>query len=141
MAVFTHDGVHPTVPEGHRIYSDTIIQCLNEIRVYSGKVEHSLPQELLVPGNPWEYATMQHLAEIADFSAGWTYVTSENSELAREYQWLFPGLWRAVNPGEAVTVQFVGTQIGLFYWGARFRQAQCDGGWWRTFPHRPIYAA
>ncbi|NOU86044.1 hypothetical protein GC102_09685 [Paenibacillus sp. LMG 31460] len=25
VAVFTHDGVHPTVPDGHRIYSDTII--------------------------------------------------------------------------------------------------------------------
>lgn len=114
MAVFTHDGVHPTVPDGHRIYSDTIIKYLNEIREIRGQVEHRLPQELLVSGNPWEFATMRHLEGNADFSAGWTYITAEDSDLAREYQWLFPGLWRAVNPGEALTIQFVGTHIGLF---------------------------
>lgn len=47
-------------------------------------------------------------------TAGWSYVTPEESAVAREYNWLFPGLWQAADPGEAITVQFEGTRIGLF---------------------------
>jgi len=115
--VFTHDSVHPTIPEGHRIYSDTIIRSfvkIRELRGHMGQVEHNLPQEPLVQGNPWEYAAMLSLDDHANISAGWSYVTPADSALVREYNWLFPGLWRAVEPGEVITVQFVGTHIGLF---------------------------
>jgi hypothetical protein len=115
--VFTHDAIHPIIPEGHQIYTDTITRSFERIRelgVSSGSVEHNLPQATLVPSNPWEYATMQSLDGLAHLSAGWSYVTPDDFELARKYDWLFPGLWRAVDPGEAVTVQFEGTHIGLF---------------------------
>ncbi|MGO4496693.1 GDSL-type esterase/lipase family protein [Paenibacillus sp. 2RAB27] len=115
--VFTHDAIHPIIPEGHQIYTDTITRSFERIRelgVSSGSVEHNLPQATLVPSNPWEYASMQPLDGNAHFSAGWSYVTPDDFELARKYDWLFPGLWRAVDPGEAITVQFEGTHIGLF---------------------------
>lgn len=115
--VFTHDAIHPIIPEGHQIYTDTITRSFERIRdlgVSSGSVEHNLPQATLVPSNPWEYASMQPLDGLAHFSAGWSYVTPDDFELARKYDWLFPGLWRAVDPGEAITVQFEGTHIGLF---------------------------
>jgi hypothetical protein len=115
--VFTHDSIHPTIPEGHQIYTDTItrsIEKISELQGREGKVEHNLPQDPLVPANPWEYAAMLPLEGHADFSAGWFYMTPDDSALVREYDWLFPGLWRAVDPGEAITVQFEGTHIGLF---------------------------
>jgi hypothetical protein len=115
--VFTHDSIHPIIPEGHQIYTDTITRSferIRELQISSGRVEHNLPQATLVPSNPWEYASMQPLDGLAHLSAGWSYVTPDDFELAREYDWLFPGLWRAVDPGEAITVQFEGTHIGLF---------------------------
>lgn len=115
--VFTHDSIHPLIPEGHQIYTDTITRSferIRELRASSGRVEHNLPQATLVPSNPWEYASMQPLDGLAHLSAGWSYVTPDDFELARKYDWLFPGLWRAVDPGEAITVQFEGTHIGLF---------------------------
>ncbi|GGI44833.1 acyl-CoA thioesterase [Paenibacillus marchantiophytorum] len=115
--VFTHDSVHPTIPEGHQIYTDTITRSfekISELRDPSGRFEHNLPKASLVLANPWEYATMLPLDGHAHVSAGWSYVTPDDSALARKYDWLFSGLWRAVDPGEAVTVQFEGTHIGLF---------------------------
>ncbi|RTE11629.1 GDSL-type esterase/lipase family protein [Paenibacillus whitsoniae] len=115
--VFTHDSIHPIIPEGHQIYTDTITRSLERIRklqVGSGSVAHNLPQDPLVPSNPWEYAAMLPLEGHAVLSAGWSYMTADDFTLAREYHWLFPGLWRAVDPGEAFTVQFEGTHIGLF---------------------------
>ncbi|MGG1519516.1 GDSL-type esterase/lipase family protein [Paenibacillus oryzisoli] len=115
--VFTHDSIHPIIPEGHQIYTDTITRSLERIReqqVGSGSVEHNLPQNPLVPSNPWEYAAMLPLDGHADLSAGWSYMTADDFTLAREYSWLFPGLWRAIDPGETITVQFEGTHIGLF---------------------------
>lgn len=115
--VFTHDSIHPTIPEGHRIYTDTITRSfekIRELRDHLGRVEHNLPQAPLVPDNPWEYAAMLPLDDHASFSAGWSYRTPDDFALVREYNWLFPGLWRAVDPGEAITVQFEGTHIGLF---------------------------
>ncbi|WP_236288508.1 GDSL-type esterase/lipase family protein [Paenibacillus allorhizoplanae] len=115
--VFTHDSIHPIIPEGHQIYTHTITRSferIRELQVGSGSVEHNLPQEPLVPSNPWEYAVMLPLDGHAHLSSGWSFVTPDNFELARTYDWLFPGLWRAVDPGEAITVQFEGTHIGLF---------------------------
>ncbi|WP_098743260.1 SGNH/GDSL hydrolase family protein [Paenibacillus sp. EZ-K15] len=115
--IFTHDSIHPTIPEGHQIYTDTITRSfekMSELRDRVGKVEHHLPQDPLVPANPWEYATMLPLDSFTLFSAGWSYMTPDNFALVREYDWLFPGLWRAVDPGEAISVQFEGTHIGLF---------------------------
>ena len=115
--IFTHDSIHPTIPEGHQIYTDTIIRSfvkMSELREHLGSLEHHLPQNPLVPSNPWEYATMLSLDRLSQFSAGWSYMTPDDFPLVREYNWLFPGLWRAVNPGEAITVQFEGTHIGLF---------------------------
>ncbi|WP_053376029.1 SGNH/GDSL hydrolase family protein [Paenibacillus sp. FJAT-27812] len=115
--IFTHDSIHPTIPEGHQIYTDTIIRSferISELRGRVGRVEHNLPQDPLVPSNPWEYATMLSLDSLTHFSAGWSYLTPDDFALAREYNWLFPGLWRAIEPGEAITVQFEGTHIGLF---------------------------
>ncbi|MCY9656498.1 GDSL-type esterase/lipase family protein [Paenibacillus chondroitinus] len=117
VIVFTHDAIHPIIPEGHRIYTDTITRSFERIRalgVLSGSVEHNLPQNPLVPANPWEYAAMLSLDGHAHLSAGWSFVTPDDFALARKYDWLFPGLWRAVDPGEAITVQFQGTHIGLF---------------------------
>ncbi|MBA2939553.1 hypothetical protein HZF08_14655 [Paenibacillus sp. CGMCC 1.16610] len=117
VIVFTHDAIHPIIPEGHRIYTDTITRSFERIRalgVYSGSVEHNLPQNPLVPANPWEYAAMLSLDGHAHLSAGWSFVTPDDFALARKYDWLFPGLWRAVDPREAITVQFQGTHIGLF---------------------------
>lgn len=115
--VFTHDSIHPTIPEGHQIYTDTItrsFETISEIRDHQGRLVHHLPQNPLVPANPWEYATMLSLDIITNFSEGWSYMTPDDSDLVREYNWLFPGLWRAVDPGEAIMVQFEGTHIGLF---------------------------
>lgn len=115
--VFTHDSIHPTIPEGHQIYTDTItrsFEAIIELRGQQGRLVHHLPQNPLVPANPWEYATMLSLDSLTTFSAGWSYMTPDDSALVREYNWLFPGLWRAVDPGEAITVQFEGTHIGLF---------------------------
>ncbi|MFX3635176.1 MAG: GDSL-type esterase/lipase family protein [Candidatus Pristimantibacillus sp.] len=115
--IFTHDSIHPTIPDGHQIYTDTITRSFEkiiELRGRVGKVEHHLPQDPMVPANPWEYATMLPLDSLTHFSAGWSYMTSDDFALVREYNWLFPGLWRAVDPGEAITVQFEGTHIGLF---------------------------
>ncbi|MEK4111665.1 hypothetical protein ABIC86_000774 [Paenibacillus sp. DS2363] len=115
--IFTHDSIHPTIPEGHQIYTDTITQSfekMSELQDHPGKVEHHLPQDTLVPANPWEYATMLPLDQLTHFSPGWSYMTSDDFPLVREYDWLFPGLWRAVDPGEAITVEFEGTHIGLF---------------------------
>ncbi len=115
--IFTHDSIHPTIPEGHQIYTDTIIRSfekMSELRDHVGKVEHHLPQDPLVPANPWEYATMLPLDRLTHFSAGWSYMTSDDFPLVREYDWLFPGLWRAVDAGKAITVEFEGTHIGLF---------------------------
>ncbi len=115
--IFTHDSIHPTIPEGHQIYTDTITRSfekMTELRDHVGKVEHHLPQDTLVPANPWDYATMLPLDQLTHFSAGWSYMTSDDFALVREYDWLFPGLWRAVDPGEAITVEFEGTHIGLF---------------------------
>ncbi|MGQ7888989.1 GDSL-type esterase/lipase family protein [Paenibacillus sp. WC2504] len=117
VVVFTHDAIHPLIPEGHRIYTDTITRSFERIRelgVNSGSFEHNLPQNPLVPANPWEYAAMLSLEGYAHLSEGWSYLTGDDFALAREYNWLFPGLWRAVDPGEAITVQFQGTHIGLF---------------------------
>jgi hypothetical protein len=117
VVVFTHDSIHPIIPEGHQIYTDTITRSFERIRelgVSSGCVEHNLPQNPLVPSNPWEYAAMLPLDGHALLSAGWSYVTPDDFALARKYDWLFPGLWRAVDPGEVITVQFTGTHIGLF---------------------------
>jgi hypothetical protein len=115
--VFTHDSIHPTIPDGHQIYTDTITRSfekIRELRGRVGRVEHNLPQDPLVPANPWEYAAMLPLDGLANFSDGWSYMTSDDSDLVREYNWLFPGLWRAVDPGEAIKVEFIGTHIGLF---------------------------
>ncbi|WP_234536076.1 SGNH/GDSL hydrolase family protein [Paenibacillus pseudetheri] len=115
--IFTHDSIHPTIPEGHQIYTDTItrsFETISELRGHLGRLVHHLPQNPLVPANPWEYATMLSLDGLTTFSAGWSYMTPDDSALVREYNWLFPGLWRAVDPGEAITVQFEGTHIGLF---------------------------
>lgn len=115
--IFTHDSIHPTIPEGHQIYTDTItrsFELIRELQDQPGRFVHHLPQNPLVPANPWEYATMLPLDSLTTFSAGWSYLTPGDSALAREYSWLFPGLWRAADPGEAVTVQFEGTRIGLF---------------------------
>jgi len=115
--VFTHDSIHPTIPEGHQIYTDTItrsFEAISELRGHLGRLVHHLPQNTLVPANPWEYATMLSLDSLTTFSAGWSYMTPDDFSLVREYNWLFPGLWRAVDPGEAITVQFEGTHIGLF---------------------------
>lgn len=115
--VFTHDSIHPTIPEGHQIYTDTItrsFEVIIELRGHQGRLVHHLPQNPLVPANPWEYATMLSLDSLTTFSAGWSYMTPDDSALVREYNWLFPGLWQAVDPGEAITVQFEGTHIGLF---------------------------
>lgn len=115
--VFTHDSIHPTIPEGHQIYTDTItrsFEVIIELRGHQGRLVHHLPQNPLVPANPWEYATMLSLDSLTTFSAGWSYMTPDDFALVREYNWLFPGLWRAVDPGEAITVQFEGTHIGLF---------------------------
>ncbi|NOV04768.1 SGNH/GDSL hydrolase family protein [Paenibacillus planticolens] len=115
--VFTHDSIHPTIPEGHQIYTDTITRSferIRELQVSPVSVEHSMPEDPLVPANPWEFAAMLPLDGHAHLSAGWSYVTPDDFALARKYDWLFPGLWRAVDPGEAITVQFEGTHIGLF---------------------------
>ncbi|WP_235549978.1 GDSL-type esterase/lipase family protein [Paenibacillus sp. Soil766] len=113
--VFTHDSIHPIIPEGHQIYTDTITRSLEQIReLRSESLEHNLPEDTLVPANPWEYAAMRPLEGYAQLSAGWSYVTPDDFALARDYNWLFPGLWRAVDPGESFTVQFEGTHIGLF---------------------------
>ncbi|RAV04667.1 SGNH/GDSL hydrolase family protein [Paenibacillus sp. YN15] len=123
--VFTHDSIHPTVPDGHRIYADTIIRHLETLRSTQSEpsrslsrngapVEHSLPEEPLVPGNPWEYAAMAPPAELARFDDRWRFETPADFALAREYDWLFPGLWRAEESGAAFTVEFTGTRLGLF---------------------------
>ncbi|CAM4443663.1 hypothetical protein FHS16_003900 [Paenibacillus endophyticus] len=115
--IFTHDSVHPTIPEGHQIYTDTITRAfekISELRDPQGRLEHHLPRYPLVPANPWEYASILPLDRLAFFSEGWSYMTTDDFDLVREYNWLFPGLWRAVDPGEAITVQFEGTHIGLF---------------------------
>lgn len=115
--IFTHDSIHPTIPDGHQIYTVTITRSfvrIRELQVSSGSVEHNLPENPLVPDNPWEYAAMLPLDGHANLSAGWSYMTPDDLALVRDYNWLFPGLWRAVDPGEAITVQFEGTRIGLF---------------------------
>lgn len=117
--IFTHDSIHPTIPEGHQIYTDTItrsFEIIRELRSHPGRQVHHLPRHPLVPANPWEYATMLSPDSLPNthFTAGWSYLTPEESAVVREYNWLFPGLWQAADPGEAVTVQFEGTRIGLF---------------------------
>lgn len=92
--VFTHDSIHPTIPEGHQIYTDTITRSFEKIRElqdHPGRSVHHLPQNPLVPANPWEYATMLSLDSLTDFSAGWSYMTPDDCALVREYNWLFPG--------------------------------------------------
>ncbi|MBB6731253.1 hypothetical protein H7C18_10075 [Cohnella sp. CBP 2801] len=132
--VFTRDSVHPTVPDGHRLYADEIVRRLKTLR---GRAEsgmpspHLLPAETLVPGNPWEYAAMKAPAELAAFAGEWTFETPERPGPAQEFSWLFPGLWRSGKPGDAFTVEFVGTHIGLFDIGGPYSgrlKVSVDGG-------------
>ncbi len=111
MILFSPDGVHPYTDSGHQLYLEAIARSVPVIEK-AGKVgPHALP-EPMVPDN-WEAAKMLPLSR-ANLSSRWQRLDPLTNSLAKAFGGRLPGLWRANEPGELISLRFRGTTLRIY---------------------------
>lgn len=109
--VFSYDYVHPTLDNGHGLYTKIISECLEKIMDNCGPIKHAVSDPL--GNNPWMNA---HLSPISKnmLNEEWKEVVPEDEGLeCANIQRLNP-LWKAEKPGAKIEFKFRGTGFGLF---------------------------
>jgi lysophospholipase L1-like esterase len=106
---FSLDGVHPT-PAGHAIYFNVIERALPALLAAPSTTPHTLPPPL--HADNWEYAALRLFAELAP-AGDWTQLAPDDTQLRGATKHLLPPVWRAAQPGAAITFTFHGRRFGL----------------------------
>ena len=111
--VFTYDGTHPTIHQGHLVYTGDIKTAFTQME--SSKIKHveGVPKALY-PNN-YELAKLFPIKEF-EKSDGWKLIP-KNDNLYKYYQKsskYFDELYYTNNPEDYITFKFKGSMIGLF---------------------------
>ena len=110
--IFSRDGVHPTLDEGHAIYANGIIQFLESIKNQGAiPVRSELKPELF--GTPWENARLVPLSNVAELSSEWSIAEPAQEGLKCENIHKLCPLYKTVKPGSEIRFNFKGTGFGL----------------------------
>jgi hypothetical protein len=111
--VFSYDSVHPTLDDGHGLYSKIIMTALDRILFSPSESPCSIPSATL-SASRWASARMMPL-DAAALSKNWIKTTPlvENLSKIESIQRL-PVLWKTNEPGAEIRFRFKGTGFGLF---------------------------
>ncbi len=107
---FSADGAHPYAT-GHALYVQALARSVAKMQGAGRCGPRTLPQALF-PDN-YEYVTGTPLSE-AKLSPGWRKLDSGEDAIAREFSNELPEVWLAEEPGETITVRFLGTSLMVF---------------------------
>lgn len=109
--VFSGDGVHPYPETGHQLYLESIVRSMAQIEKRGVVGPHRLPAPLVADN--WERAKLVPLNAVK-LSAGWQKLDPSVDTLAKRFQNRLPGLWKADQPGETITIRFKGTALQVY---------------------------
>lgn len=109
--VFSGDGVHPYPETGHQFYLECVMRAMAKIAPHGKAGPHPLPSPLVADN--WERAKLVPLT-VAKLSPGWQKLDPGVSPLAKRFQNRLPGLWKADQPGETLTLRFKGTALMVY---------------------------
>lgn len=109
--VFSADGVHPHVETGHRLYVEAIARSWPKLRKAGGETG---PHKLRAPlrADNWEQAKMISIRPDM-LQGGWEKLPADHT-LAKRFQRNMPEIYRATEPGAALSFKFEGTMAGVF---------------------------
>lgn len=108
--LFSNDGIHPTLDQGHPLYLEAIVRSVPALR-------HGIegPRLLPPPLDPsnWENATLLPV-DSAILSPGWEKTPPPaEPERRQRLSHYFPGFWKCSRPGGTLEFTFRGTAFGL----------------------------
>lgn len=141
--LFSTDGVHPLPETGHVLYVEAIARSWVEFEKSSpatGK-KHSLVAPLRT--DHWAAAKLIPITSKM-LTGDWVEVdpAAEREELGKKFEKFFSTMWRASTPGDSLTFQFRGTEVGFFDVvgpdGGQL-QVSIDGGKPRVIPRFDAY--
>jgi hypothetical protein len=109
--VFSYDHVHPTLDDGHGLYTKIISECLTELSGKCETAERSLEKSL--GEAPWTKANLQPISK-TDLSGEWETIDAEKEGLSCANIHRLNPLWKSETPGAKINFKFRGTGFGLF---------------------------
>ncbi|MBI4977106.1 MAG: SGNH/GDSL hydrolase family protein [Spirochaetes bacterium] len=108
--LFSTDGVHPLVEEGHNVYKAVITRSLTSMKETGTAGAHSIPAPI-DPKN-WENAKMIPFTDV-ELSKGWYSADMASDRVAASFKRIMPVVIKSGENNAAITVKFTGTVIGI----------------------------
>jgi len=112
--IFSGDGVHPFPETGHKLYTEIIVKCLQQMRWLKKQVQHQLP-EPFIRGN-YEYAKLVPVNG-SMLHGRWIDVTDSMSKVIKtlaRYPEPRPKIWRSKSEDACIRFRFKGSFLGLY---------------------------
>jgi len=109
--IFSYDGVHPTLDDGHNIYTEIITSCISEMENSRNQFEHILKSPL--SPNPWENVEIISPDNL-NLSPEWETVTWEDEGFKFENSKKFKKYFKADKAGANIKFKFKGTGFGIY---------------------------
>ena len=109
--VFSGDGVHPYAETGHQLYLECLVRAMAHIARHGRVGPHRLRAPLVADN--WERAKLVPLSAVK-LSGGWQQLDTAVNALAQRFRSRVPGLWKANQPGETMTLRFKGTSLLVY---------------------------
>ena len=110
--VFSYDSVHPTLDDGHGLYSKIIMTALEQLITINVPTNPAIPINTL-SAHPWTKVNIFPL-KAAELSGQWNLTTpqKENFQGIENIQRL-NSLWKATEAGAEIRFRFKGSGFGL----------------------------
>ncbi|MCF3111257.1 SGNH/GDSL hydrolase family protein [Niabella sp. CC-SYL272] len=111
VPAFSGDGVHPHTQTGHRIYTEALIQAMQQIKGITQLPARNLKKPYTTDN--WEDAVMVSADQLLQ-TGKWTNITQTTDSLGAAWKQRFPHLLRADSAGAEIRVSFKGRLAGLY---------------------------
>jgi len=108
--VFTNDGTHPTINQGHKLYAETFIAAIQNISTKTGKSSLKIPKPLF-DGFFEKSDTFSPLQ--FSKSAGWQPIP-ETHLFYKTNKTRCPDLILTTSPNDSITLKFKGKYMGVY---------------------------
>lgn len=106
--LFTTDGVHPTIDQGHKIYESTFEKAFPQLKSKPNK-KANIMRSPMSEGN---YQNVQAYSPCLIKDNGWR--SAKYKKNAEKFMATFPDMIYTNNPKDSFTFKFKGTKVGLY---------------------------
>ncbi|CDN33101.1 putative xylanase [Mucinivorans hirudinis] len=106
--IFTIDGVHPTIDQGHKVYEKTFIENFPKLNISKKRQPKGLPNALSA-GN---YENVHIYSPKVANNHGFRSANYKRD--AKSFMKTFPDMIYSVSPKDSIVFNFKGTKIGVY---------------------------